>query len=329
MLTSGIACMAAPTGAATGNTLAPTVVNATADSTTVPMAQRTNIKVEVVKNGHAGAFVNLPHEEISGAEIREITVDSANLGNNRIQLTYNFLIQPFEPGVVNVPEFKYVVEGDTFRSAPLSIKVLEPEMPKEMRDSLLLNANEGTKSVPGRWYDFIPSWWYWVVLAILFVALVALVVMLYRKNGPTLLPRKKVIPPHILAFRQLEELKQKKLSETGHEKEYYTILTDILRQYLEGRFRIYAREMSTTQIMDAVKTNDEINKYGESLWPVLETADFVKFAKVKPLIDENIRSFSTIKEFVQDTKPVEVPEEEQKGAKKGKKKVAKNKKAKK
>lgn len=322
-LTASAAILAlAPTAANAQGASAPTVVNATLDSVEMVMGQRMSVKVEVLKNRHEGVLVNMPDKEISGAEVRQITVDSTEVSPGRYQLKYDFVIQPFDPGVVSIPPFRYAYNGDTVSSKDLTLKVNEPMMPREMRDSLWLNPMEGTKSIKAQWYDFIPSWWYWVVLGALAIALGVLVAMLYKKNGPTLLPRKKVIPPHVLAFKQLENLKKRKLAETGHEKEYYTELTDIFRQYLEGRFGIYAREMSTTQILEAMSENGELSLFMDRIDPVLRTADFVKFAKVRPLVDENVRAFSTINDFVTETAPADEPEEK---SKKGKKLFSKKK----
>jgi hypothetical protein len=311
-----------------------TVIHAKIDSTQVTMSGRTMLRIEVVKNGHAGAIVGLPTlqpgkaNEFNGVEVREINVDSTALNNGRMQVNYNILVQPFEVGDVTFPKFKYVVAQDTFYSEAVSMKVLEPNMPKEMRDSLYINPMEGPVSIKGRWYDFVPDWWYWAVIIGATLALIVVIAMLYKKNGPTLLPRKKVVPPYNLAIDRLTKLKAQKLAESGHEKEYYTELTDIFRQYLEGRFGIYAREMTTKQIIDAMHANPMTNEEAETILPLLETADFVKFAKVRPLQDENIRSFNITHDFVEKTKPVEEPEDDAK-TKKGKRKGPKNKKHKK
>ena len=318
---SAIMMTIAPAAASAQSATPPMVVNASLDSVEVVMGQRMSLKVEVLKNRHEGALVNMPDKEIAGVEVRQVTVDSTEVSPGRYQLTYDFTIQPFDPGVVSIPPFRYAYNGDTVNSKDLTLKVNEPMMPREMKDSLWLNPMEGTRSIKAQWYDFIPSWWYWVLIVALVAGLAAAAVMLYKKNGPTLLPRKKVVPPHILAFKQLDELKKRKLAETGHEKEYYTELTDIFRQYLEGRFGIYAREMSTTQILEAMEQNGELVPFMQRIDPVLRTADFVKFAKVRPLVDENVRSFSTISDFVTETAPVEEPEEEDK---KGKKTAKKN-----
>jgi hypothetical protein len=310
-----------------------TVIHAKIDSTQVTMSGRTMLRIEVLKNGHKGAIVGLPAvepgkpNEFHGVEVREINVDSTALNNGRMQLNYNILVQPFEVGDVTFPKFKYVVDGDTCYSEVVSMKVLEPQMAKEMRDSLYINPMEGPVSIKGRWYDFVPEWWYWAVIIAAAIALIVVIAMLYKKNGPTLLPHKKVVPPYILAMDRLTHLKAQKLAETGHEKEYYTELTDIFRQYLEGRFGIYAREMTSKQIIDAMHANPMTKEEAESILPMLETSDFVKFAKVRPLPDENIRSYNVVHDFVEKTKPVEeTPEDNKKGGKSGKGKNKKRKK---
>lgn len=288
-------------------------VHATLDTAAVTMGDRTMLRVEVLKNMHQGVLVDLPRNDnpeekvltLGGAEVRDIAVDSTDVGNGRIQLVYNFTLQPFEPGMLTIAPMKYACKGDTAFSEMVTLKVEEPQIPKVMRDSLLINPMVGQVSIPARWYDFIPSWWPWVLLGLGLIALGVAVFILYKKNGPGLLPRKRIIPPYQLAMQQLDQLKRSKLAEKGQPKEYYTVLTDILRQYLEGRFHIYAREMTSSQILQAMKENNDTNAFTDAIRPMLETADFVKFAKQTPLPDENVRSFSVVHTFVKDTRPVE------------------------
>jgi hypothetical protein len=67
-------------------------------------------------------------------------------------------------------------------------------------------------------------------------------------------------------------------------------------------------EMTSTQILDTIRANDETRLPGKSMKDLLSIADFVKFAKVRPLPEDNVKSFNWAKQFVEDTKPVEVPE---------------------
>jgi hypothetical protein len=47
---------------------------------------------------------------------------------------------------------------------------------------------------------------------------------------------------------------------------------------------------------------------------VVEIADFVKFAKVRPLPDDNVRAWQNALQFVEETKPAPEPEEDGKQA---------------
>lgn len=307
--------------AAPNDPAARAVVRAKLDTLQATMGDHVTLTVEVLKDGHNGAMFNLPKAqkdrpmEVGNAEVRNITVDSATLQNGRTQLTYKMQLQPFEPGACVIPPFKYVIGADTFYSDITTLKVDEPPMPKEMRDSLLINPMEGTVSVPAVWYDYIPNWLVWTIAGI-FAAIFVIgiiggifIYIMYKRTGRIPFAAPPRIPPYELAIRRLNQLKQRRIAESGNEKEYYTQLTDILREYLEGRFKIYAREMPTKQIMEAVEDNPETARLALTLQPVLQTADFVKFAKVRPLPDENIRAFNAVQAFVEATKPAE-PEEQ-------------------
>lgn len=302
---------------ATPAVVAPIKITSSIDSASITMGERTTLHVEILKNGHEGAIL-VPVQEgkdeksvnsIAGIEIRQIDVDSTDLGNNRIQVNYDILLQPFEPEAYTIPPFKYAIDGDTFTSNPVALKVLEPEMPEVMRDSLYINPLRPPMELEAEWYDWIPEWlsdyWYWWLAGLLVLLLLATILILYKKNGKGLLPSRKIVPPYQLAMRRLNELKRKRLHEKGHNKAYYTELTDILRQYLGGRFKIYALEMTSSQILDELERNPETAPFADELRPMFRIADFVKFAKQESTTDENIRSFNAVENFVNDTRPVE------------------------
>ena len=82
-----------------------------------------------------------------------------------------------------------------------------------------------------------------------------------------------------------------------------------MRQYLLGRFGINALEMTSGQIRKAVADSAGAKEGRKYVEDVLNMADVVKFAKFKPLPDENVSAFENVLKFLELTKPV--PEEEQ------------------
>lgn len=114
-------------------------------------------------------------------------------------------------------------------------------------------------------------------------------------------------PAHIIAFRELERLKSEELWQKGETKKYYTELTEILRQYLENRFRVYSLELTTAETLEAlVKTGFRKNGSYNDLKTVLTGADLVKFAKYNPGASENESHFQTSWNFVLVTKEDEI-----------------------
>ena len=117
-----------------------------------------------------------------------------------------------------------------------------------------------------------------------------------------------MLPPYEEAMQALSELKGQSLWQNGQEKEYYSKITDILRHYINRRFGVEAMEMTTTQILDVLNHEDAKDAKSE-LKEILNAADFVKFAKFRPLADENEQVYRLATVFLDKTKPVEAADE--------------------
>lgn len=311
---------------ATAIASAQTQIKASADSTTLVMGDRVTVNLEVLKDSHTGELLNLPkkNQDYNGLEFLDITADSTELSNGRVQLNYNIYFQAFDPSdLLTLPPFAYAVGTDTAYSDILTFKVLPVVLSPELGDpedieNLTIHPDEGPVSIPSKWYDWIPDWWVWVVIALIAIALGVVIYFLYKKNGPSLFVPRRLPTPFEIATQRLQELKRRRLIEQGQTKMYYTELIDILRAYLEGRFGINAMEMPTKQILKKLRENKETHLSSAQMEQVLHLADFVKFAAANPDPLEGQKTFNTISDFVMSTKPEPTPEEQNKVQKKRK-----------
>ncbi len=161
-------------------------------------------------------------------------------------------------------------------------------------------------------WQFLKKNWWWL-LAVVVIALAAIYYFLFYKKGkPVFQPKEKVIEPaHVIAFRELERIRNEKLWLKNQVKEYYTELTDTFRRYLENRFDLSAMEKTSAEILDDLNTTKYLDdELVLKIRVVLERADFVKFARSMPLPDENEHSLKVVYEIVERSKLVEVSEEE-------------------
>lgn len=294
------------------------VVKVRLDSVNLLMGNMTTIHLSVTQpKGLKGSFPLLSKIRDNGiipvcgdsVELRAPSkVDTVESGNS-FTINYDIPLQAFDSGYYKLPEFEFVAGSDTVRSKSLAIKVVPvlAEADTPIHDYASVSGPENPSL-----FDHIPDWVvdYWWLFIVFIAAVAASVWALrrYRREG-SLLPRKPEPTPYEEAMASFTALKGKKLWEQGLEKEYYTELTDILRKYLSRRFGINASEMTSRQILAALKKNKETEDKRVYFRQILDMADFVKFAKVRPLPEDNVRSYDNAVRFVEETKPVIVSDD--------------------
>lgn len=139
---------------------------------------------------------------------------------------------------------------------------------------------------------------------LLFLALLVWIIIRLIKHKPIFSKAKPAEPPHVRAIRELNELQHQKLWQNGRHKDYYTRLTDILREYIDGRFGISAMEMTSKEIIKAISTLGLEPQQIELIDELLRTADFVKFAQQGSEAEQNERFHTGVYYFVENTKQI-------------------------
>ena len=285
-------------------------ITSSIDSTVMTMGSTTHVKVTVQMPEKVASDVNLDGmpELAAGEEylpwngVDIVAVDSASTISGGIRtIGYDYTVQAFDPGTLTLPPFT-VVSGisDTAYSNVLTLKVL----PVEIDSTMTLNPMASVAAPKAKWFDYIPDWMFWVLLCMVILGAGVVAVAALRKRRQEIeIRRNPPVPPYELAISRLNTLRTSNLATTGQEKAYYTELVDILRQYLHGRFGINAMEMTSTQIVKALRSNPTTRMSADQMRSVLSMADFVKFAKVRPMPDDNTRAMNRALEFVEDTKP--------------------------
>lgn len=109
-------------------------------------------------------------------------------------------------------------------------------------------------------------------------------------------------PAHVTAIRALETLHNRKLWQNSKYKEYYTRLSDILREYLDGRYGVSAMEMTTEEILSAIRKLSLSEKHSSMIAALLRESDLVKFAKYIPEEDAPETDYYNVYYFVEETK---------------------------
>lgn len=293
-----------------------TTISAKLDSTHVLMGKTIGLHINVVQDRDVnGLMLNLVADTLNAkVEIADKgKADTTALDNNRLQINRDITLQAFDPGTYQLPAILYVVGGDTLRSKEtltLTVDSIKVDPQGKIKDF------KPVAEAPFKLLDWVPDfisdyWWAWLAGLLLLAFGIYAYFKWYKKGINPLKPVKKRLPPYEEAMQALSNLKSRNLWQNGQEKEYYTTLTDILRVYIDRRFGINAVEMTSTQIMDKIRQNEDAHIAKEQLNNVLEIADFVKFANMHTLADDNEIAFQRAVNFVEQTKPLPQPNEEE------------------
>ena len=145
-----------------------------------------------------------------------------------------------------------------------------------------------------------------VVIIILAALIVSAFIYFRRKKKieerPALPPR----PAEEIAKDALKALREKGLIEKGMVKEYYIGLSDIIRTYIENRYRIFAMDRTTWELFQEMKSKRLERLRADRINNFLEDCDTVKFAKYTPGQKEIEEIYKNAEEIVDITTPINV-----------------------
>lgn len=281
------------------------LVEATLDSADIYIGDQVKYSVRVTQP--KDIFLEMPVYNdtlYSNLEIiSQSPVDTAYEDTGEIILRKSYTITSFDTGYYQIPP--YFLEYETGQGkkrfyseyVPLRVKrvdIAPPDSTDVIFDII------GPERVGYSIGEILP----WILLSFLVVTAAWLLYKYLPRRKENAEDEKPGIPDepiHIITFRELDKLEMKKLWQAGFIKEYYSELTEILRYYIEVRYRIRALEMTSEEIVSGLK--DELIETGQIalLRKLLQNADLSKFAKYKHDADLNSEAMTDAREFVRAT----------------------------
>ena len=309
--------------------LSQVTVNASIDSLQLFIGEQAHVKVEVSCPVDADLTMPVfPNQMLmDGIEILgEVKTDTQYLNKRRqMMVTQAYTVTSFDTAFYYIPPFEVLVDSQVYASNSLALMVMTFDV-----DTANVEAIFPIKDVTRRPITFIEALPLSgsIVLVIALCFLIPFLLGRYRDNKPilrrvTIAPK---LPPHQVALQEMERIKEEKSWQRDDVKQYYTELTDALRGYMEERFGFNAKEMTSDEIIAQLNELPDKEWIGE-LRELFQMSDLVKFAKYKPLINENDMNLINAIDFINKTK-VEVvapaePEVQEIVVKEGRSKQAK------
>jgi len=241
-----------------------------------------------------------PYIELIDTEPRQ---RQAGISGNSIIEQQEWHITSYDSGYFKLDPMQFAAGEDTFYSEP--IYIYASYVPLDLQD--------GIKDIKDILEVNLTFWERWGSAILWTGGFILLFLALYW--GYQKLPKRtKEVKPkvqtrtlllHERMIKRLEQLDQRQLWQQGHIKQFYVESTQILREYVELRYTINARELTSDQLIKQLRYKDIDYESNRKLQHLLWLSDMVKFAKEEPLYSENESAIREAIEFIHNTRNTE------------------------
>ena len=200
---------------------------------------------------------------------------------NQVRSSAELTLTAFELGELRVPGVEVEVvdaAGDTVRVSTEATVVTVESVGRD--DGGDIRDIKGPLAIPFSAVTLLP----WLAGLALLGAAVYWLYRRYRQRERPDVPV-PVVPPrpaHEVAYESLDALEASRLLELGEVKTYHIRVSDIMRVYIEARFGVEAMEMTTGEVLDALRRMSATSGVVADVRRLLDRCDLVKFAKFRP-----------------------------------------------
>lgn len=285
-----------------------TLIDVKVDTADILVGEQTTLHVTVTTDPNRRIIIPLPSDTLmTGVEVISVSDADSTVADGRLVIRRDILVTSFDSSLYLLPPFIAIDGADTIASNQVALKVstvpVDVDNPEKFYDI------KDVWKPPFVLADYYP-WIFGVLTALFLICVIGYLVQRYRRHRSEVpvKPAEPELPPYETAIRELDSIKDQKLWQQGLNKEYYTQVTDTLRRYISRRYGVNAMEKTSEEILAIIERETDEHTVYDTLRQVLRLSDYVKFAKLHPLPDENDESMRNAYLFVNQTKRTEAPQ---------------------
>jgi len=211
-----------------------------------------------------------------------------------------FVVYPVAPGqqVLQIEPFQYRNKAGAWSTAawqPIPVKITTQITDADVKDLRDITDIEKLPPAASLWDRAR-----WVLGSVVVAALLVIGIRWRqrRRSGPLLSPAQ-------WAQRELDRLAALNLPAAGEVERFHTLLSNVIRRYLENRFELPARRQTTPEFLQAMEKSALLPAEQQGvLRAFLERCDLAKFARAMPSAEECLATLELARRFVEQTSAV-------------------------
>ncbi len=232
-------------------------------------------------------------------EVIESYATDTTYSNSKINYRKQYGLTQFDSGSYTIPRQKIIFNNTFFLSDSINIEVRDVAIDTTKQKMFDIKAAMEVDKAP---FQF-PTSAYWLIILVGVVA--AIWYFLRRKKKKA--EANKQLPPYQEALVALEELDSSQYLLQNNAKEYYSLLTEIVKRYLDREVDDAALESTTQELIGRLNALKKLGDFDfksldiKHLETILKRADLVKFAKMQLSSGQAQADRSRVEEIISNT----------------------------
>lgn len=245
--------------------------------------------------------VILPKLALQGLEI----IDSAKVDTLDNRLIQKYIITGFDSGAFYIPQQQVFIRNQAYLTDSLLINVATVAVDTTKVKKYPIKSIKKEPYV----FDDFKIYIYLLIAALLIIGFWIYWFVIRKRKMEEEKPTYRILAPYEEAMVKLNELDEKLLWQNNKVKEYYSELTEIIRNYIERELKVPALEKTSDEILEMLSDFNEAETIATTkeniakLKELFKEADLVKFAKSKPLAPEIEEDRKDAEEIIHNLKP--------------------------
>ena len=149
-------------------------------------------------------------------------------------------------------------------------------------------------------YEFYTTpWWQtpWILATLAIIVLASGVLVWY------LLKRRKTLTPWEAALAQLNNLKPEHFQRKDEFKQFYFLLTSIVKTYVDARYNWYTKAKTDDELINWLEQDQPEHPCTAAMKTMTENVLLIKFANVDAIKSQALQDKQAIIDLIKKTKP--------------------------
>ena len=222
------------------------------------------------------------------------------LENSRYRFIKKYGLTQFDSGRYQIPAQRVIVNNKQFSTDTMTVEVRDVVVDTTKQKMFNIKDKIEVDAPP---FDFLKLLLWLVPI----LALIGLVAFIFFRRKKLREAKEEDVPPYEEAIGALHKLDESQLLIQNKSKEYYSVLTEIVKRYLDREVDDMALESTTDELIERLSAHKKLGHFDfdatmiKDLELVLKRADLVKFAKMQQASGQLEADRKTLELIINDT----------------------------